>query len=440
MMLRMQQHLYGAQTLPRNGVPEPDVFVLNSRDAHLITYCANQLRRAFHGWYTSRMPAFAFIRAAVLSAALAPAIVSAQAAPGDASFRSGDFTQAGRAYGAAVARNPKDVGALIGLARVQLYGNGLDAASATARRVLAFDAQNADAARILRTIGLRRHLFEEGDRVSVPDGGAVLPFVEAEPLPMIELTIDGHPANCVLDTGAPDVVIDPDFAAQAGIAVTGGQVGTFAGGRTATVRQATLQRVQAGPIELHNVTAGVLPSRGISFYRDRRVDCTVGTGFLMRFLATIDYPHKRLVLRRRTDEIGKAPEGVSMTMWLVGDHFIFAGGSVNGVGGQLFLVDSGLAGGGFGPEKETIDAAHVRTFPNRAGQGIGGGGAVTFIPVVADELCLGSACQRDIQGVYTPSGSPLAMFPFRSAGTISHTYLEHYAVTFDFVRMQLTLN
>lgn len=440
MVLRMQQHLYGPQTLPRDRVSEPDVSALNSRDAHLITYCANQLPRAFHGWYTSRMPAFAFIRAIVLFAALAPAVVSAQAPPGDASFRNGDFAQAGRAYAAAVAENAKDAAALIGLARVQLYGNDLDAASATARRVLAIDARNADAARILRTIDVRRHRFEEGDRVSIPDRVAVLPFVEDEPLPMIQLTIDGHRANCILDTGAPDVVVDPDFAEQAGIAVTGGQVGTFAGGRTATVRQAILQRLQAGPIELRDITAGVLPSRGISFYRDRRVDCTVGTGFLMRFLSTIDYPRKRLVLRRRTEETAMADAGVSMPMWLAGDHFIFAGGSVNGVGGQLFLVDSGLAGGGFGPEKQTIDAAHVRTFPNRAGQGIGGGGAVTFIPVVADELCLGSACQRDIQGAYTPSGSPLAMFPFRSAGTISHTYLEHYAVTFDFLRMRLTLS
>jgi len=386
------------------------------------------------------MPAVAFIRAAALFAAALPAIVSAQAPPGDASFRNGDFAQAGRAYAAAVARNAKDEAALIGLARVELYRNDLDAASATARRVLAIDAGNADAARILRTIDLRRRLFEQGERISIPDRGAVLPFVESEPLPMIELTIDGRPANCILDTGAPDVVIDPDFAAQAGIAVTGGQVGTFAGGRTATVRQAMLQRLQAGPIELRNITAGVLPSRGISFYRDRRVDCTVGTGFLMRFLSTIDYPRKRLILRRRTEEAANAGAGVSMPMWLAGDHFIFAEGSVNGVGGQLFLVDSGLAGGGFGPEKQTIDAAHVRTFPDRASQGIGGGGAVTFIPVVADELCLSSACQRDIQGAYTPSGSPLAMFPFRPAGTISHTYLEHYAVTLDFLRMQLTLS
>ncbi|HZT13811.1 MAG TPA: aspartyl protease family protein, partial [Candidatus Baltobacteraceae bacterium] len=253
-----------------------------------------------------------------------PAIVSAQAPPGDASFRNGDFAQAGSAYAAAVARNAKDEAALIGLARVELYRNDLDAASATARRVLAIDAGNADAARILRTIDLRRRLFEQGERISIPDRGAVLPFVESEPLPMIELTIDGRPANCILDTGAPDVVIDPDFAAQAGIAVTGGQVGTFAGGRTATVRQAMLQRLQAGPIELRNITAGVLPSRGISFYRDRRVDCTVGTGFLMRFLSTIDYPRKRLILRRRTEEAANAGAGVSMPMWLAGDHFIFA--------------------------------------------------------------------------------------------------------------------
>jgi hypothetical protein len=42
--------------------------------------------------------------------------------------------------------------------------------------------------------------------------------------------------------------------------------------------------------------------------------------------------------------------------------------------------------------------------------------------------------------MYSPGGSPLQMFPFAVAGTVSHTYLKHYAVTFDFSAMQLILS
>jgi hypothetical protein len=129
-----------------------------------------------------------------------------------------------------------------------------------------------------------------------------------------------------------------------------------------------------------------------------------------------------------------------MPIWLVGDHFIFARGSVNGLVNQLFLIDSGMAGGGFGPEERTIASAHVKTYPEQAQTGVGGGGSVQAVPVIADSLCLSTACQSEVHGMYTPGGSPLQMFPFTVAGAVSHTYLEHYAVTLDFLSMQLILS
>ncbi len=358
-------------------------------------------------------------------------------APGDTLFAHGRFTEANAAYAKAVAIDSRDVDAHAGLARVALFENRLGEAAREAHAALALDPHNRVAERILHTVAQRRGVLESAQKLDIPAGGIIVPFLAVDPLPLMQFKVNGRIGNFLLDTGGPDVVLDPGFANELGLAVTGGKTGTFAGGRTAQVRQTFISEMSVGPLVLHNLNADVLPSRGLPFFGERKVDGVVGTVFLSRFLATIDYPHRRLVLKPRT---GAAPPGTAVPMWLVGDHFIFARGSVNGLRDQLFLVDSGLAGGGFSPEAKTIAAAHLKTFPDKAQTGIGGGGPVKFIPVVADELCLANACQKDIPGMYTPEGSPLAMFPFAVSGAVSHKYLEHYAVTLDFSRMELTLS
>ncbi|HZZ64645.1 MAG TPA: aspartyl protease family protein [Candidatus Baltobacteraceae bacterium] len=360
----------------------------------------------------------------------------ALSASGDALFAAGNFPAALAAYRQTISQNPKDAPALARIATLELYQNELTPAARDARSVLTIDAKNATATRVLETVQLRQRVAASASSLGIPPEGVTLPFVDSEPLPLIQVEINGHTANCVLDTGAPDIVLDPQFAIQAGMTITGGQMGVFAGGRTAQVRQAVASSVRAGSILLRDVRVGILPSPG-RLFQDRRVDGVVGTMFLSRFLATIDYPHHRLVLRAR--EGGTGADGVRVPMWLVGDHFLFAKGSVNGLGDQLFIVDSGLAGGGFAPEQQTIAAAHVRTFADQASQGIGGAGAVRIIPVIADTLCLSNACQHDVHGVYSPGGSPLRSFPFIISGAVSHTFLEHYAVTLDFERMEIRL-
>ena len=355
----------------------------------------------------------------------------------DALFAGGDFTAAKAAYTTAVDANAADLAANLGLARVNLYDNRLGDAASFARATLAIDPQNAAAQRVLQTVKQREGVLASAQGLSVGPSGIVVPFLEVDPLPLMQFTVDGRIGNFLLDTGGPDVVLDPAFAAELGLKVTAGQHGIFAGGRTAEVRQAIVPDFRVGPFSLHGLHAGILPSRNLPFFKGRKVDGVIGTVFLSRFLATIDYPNRRLILRPRS---AAPPAGMAEPMWLVGDHFIFARGSVNGLRNQLFLVDSGLAGGGFGPEERTVAAAHVKTFPDKAQTGMGGGGPVKFIPVVADTLCLSTACQNNISGMYVPGGSPLRIFPFTAAGTISHTYLKHYAVTLDFSAMKIILS
>jgi hypothetical protein len=355
----------------------------------------------------------------------------------EALFSAGDFTAAATAYANLVAADPKNVVAELGLARLDLYGNRLEDASRLAGAVLESDPQNQDARRILTTVSQRKAVLISADAMNVPESGVIVPFLEVDPLPLVQLVVNGRPANFILDTGGPDVVLDPDFATELRLKITNGESGVFAGGLQAEVRRAVVADLQVGPVSLRELSVGIVPSRGLDLFKKRKVDGVIGTVFLSRFLSTIDYPHRQLVLRPRN---ATPIPGTAMPMWLVGDHFIFARGSVNGISNQLFLIDSGMADGGFGPEERTIATAHVKTYPEKAQTGIGGAGPVKIIPVVADKLCLYTVCQSNVYGMYSPSGSPLHMFAFSTAGTVSHTYLKNYAVTLDFSSMRLILS
>jgi hypothetical protein len=256
----------------------------------------------------------AVLIAGVSTAAAAPS-------PADTLFAGGDFAAARIAYVQEVARTPNDIQAILGLARVDLYENQLDAAAESANRVLALDSGSGPAKRILETVAQRRAVLASTIGIELPPAGVTIPFLESEPLPLIQFRIDGHTANLFLDTGAPDVVLDPDFARELGLAIVGGREGVFGGGRTAQVREATVHRIELGPIVLHDLKVGILPTRGMRLYKNRVADGVVGIVFLSRFLSTIDYANHRLLFQPRLTDTSITDGSAVVPMWLVGDHF-----------------------------------------------------------------------------------------------------------------------
>ncbi|MFA7160898.1 MAG: hypothetical protein WC299_16500, partial [Kiritimatiellia bacterium] len=169
------------------------------------------------------------------------------------------------------------------------------------------------------------------------------------------------------------------------------------------------------------------------------------TVVLYRFLFTLDYPGNRLLLRRNTPESARtlasesaAAGTVRVPFWLAGDHFIFARGTVNGAGPYLFLVDTGMAGGGFSCPEYVVKEAKIE-LSKEGFQGMGGGGPITVFPFTAN-LTLGEARQDNVRGLYgaLPPGV-LDRNGFRTGGIISHGFFRPFAVTFDFRAMTLYL-
>jgi predicted aspartyl protease len=376
------------------------------------------------------------------------ALAVALATPGDGSpqsaaavaFSAGDFAAARTDYERALAANPTDFENVIRLAVLDLYDEDLGGAQAFLDRAAAIEPKNPRVAAVRAGLNERMDVRASLGNVTLPAGDeADVPFVAGDPLPLVSVSVNGHDAFFTIDTGAPDIILDPDFARELGIASTPAGVGMFAGAKTAAVEHAVVASFGLGGATIRDMPATVLPTRNIPFFPGRRVDGMIGTGLLMRFTSTIDYPNARLVLRPRGATAG-APGGFAERMWLVGDHFIFARGKVNDLPESSLFVDTGLAGGGFMATKPTLDAAGITLDTAAAGTGTGGGGAVAIVPFTVDRLALGSAVVRDVRGLYTPEGSPLTeLFPFTPGGLISHQFFVHYALTLDFVRMQIIL-
>ena len=365
----------------------------------------------------------------------------AQTPAPDPLFASGDFIAAERSDEAALQKSPVDAVSLAALARIRLYEEHRGDARDLAGKALKADPDNIVAKKVLAGAAARDAAFApDVYRISMPRGGTSVSFVATDPLPALRVRVNkSRDAYFLLDTGAPDIVLDKDFAAELGVKVAVAGQGTFAGGKHAEIFTASVPTLQVGDATIENVPASVFPTRGFQLKPGIRIDGILGTGFLMHFLATIDYAKGKLILRPRTDSADfEKSAKTAVTMWLVGDHFIFARGRLGNAPEALFNIDTGLAGGGLQATRSALEAAGIPIDESKARTESGPGGPVRIIPFKAD-AALGAFAAKDIDGIYTPDGDQFGLFPFRVAGTLSHTFFRKSALTFDFVAMKLVL-
>ena len=170
--------------------------------------------------------------------------------------------------------------------------------------------------------------------------------------------------------------------------------GTFAGvyGR--------VEEVRLGP-----VTVSAVPVMTAGFERP-----VIGTGFLSRFLPTIDYPGGRLVLRPRDGEPG---DGVGVPFRIAATHLMLVDGVLNDAP-MTFLVDSGLRdehGAAFTAPAATLAAAGIALPATAPERGSTGAGDVTLelgrFPI--------RAARRRVAGAGGPR-RPLRRLPARARG------------------------
>ena len=327
-------------------------------------------------------------------------------------FEVGKFAEANKLYARIADRNPKDYSAILQLGRIALLSNRLDEAQRWLEEVKVMlaesfyrrdDFQKAAASLSGVEVATNKLIISQYPTLNVAklesfknqtpydvhgDGQTTrLKFLKAEPLPVVRVRVNGgDEVAFFIDTGGSEVALDTDFAQELGLPNFGEVQGTFSGGEHADVGQSRIESLTLGDWTIRNVPIATLALRQLSAGLGvKRIDGCIGTTLLYHFLATLDYPHGELVLRRKTPQSRQefavsSGIGVAVPFWIASDHFMVGWGQVDTIPPALLFVDSGLARAGVKLAEPVIKEAGIKLEEDKAYEGAGGGGKLKSCP------------------------------------------------------------
>jgi Aspartyl protease len=269
-----------------------------------------------------------------------------------------------------------------------------------------------------------------------------VPFPALDPLPHFELSVNGMPPQrFIFDTGGAQLMLTKETAQAAGL-VGLARSHTFGAGQQLTVTHGVADAIRIGEVELRNVPVTWPDQMRSPVLPDGTLPAGfVGNEIFYRFLTTLDYAGRSLVLRRQTKtelrrfraQAARAGAEV-LPLWLA-DHLACTLGSLNDYGPRVVLLDSGTMGLGF---------VSIEHFAREAGIELGDPGEGGFYYPVAEKISLGDAVGRDMPGLVRPDSCPSGLcplppnlLPFEVIGAFGHDFNKPFALTFDYVDMNL---
>lgn len=181
--------------------------------------------------------------------------------------------------------------------------------------------------------------FLDPDRYAIPEKAesadeVVLPMKLSSRQPILEVRIDGHLVETVLETGSPTTaVLSGPTAKSIGIDVDAlpafGTLGTVMGSTPTRLYEAREVEI-AGQ---HMARVPIIVSPHGYFNQASSSDSVIGYDLISRFLVRIDYPRKRIWLRRQSETVTYL--GVDYQMTRETGAFLAASG-------KNFMVDAVL--------------------------------------------------------------------------------------------------
>ncbi len=414
-----------------------------------------------------------FLRGAALTAAAAataPLLESAAFAAAtdpDQLFRHGEFAAAERGYRHQLRDNPENAHAAAQVGYIALLSNrfrvaesflaravSLDPADITARQRLAEchvrQDRHARAVPLLKQTGrsqdeafatVYEHLGARPWRISGPESTRA-PFFILDPVPGIEASINGGPAQkFLLDTYAT-LDLSPEAAEAAGLRALASITGGVVDNMPVVSYLGVLDSLRIGEIEIRGI-----PVQWTDAKRPTMPDGTppagvIGTTVFYHFLTTMDYAGRALILRRKTAaqqrEVHAKAGRSRLPLWLAGDHYPCTLGSLGSQGPRMVTLDTGGIAHGF---DTTVAIAEQAGFTVDHAHATSSNGATVY-PATADRLSLGKAVVRDVTGMAVdrvfpglPGPGQSERFGFDLTANFTHEFFKPFAITFDYTAM-----
>lgn len=403
-----------------------------------------------------------------------------QTANADAIFKQGNLPVAKALYSDIVRDNPRDVGATRQLGYLAMLANDFPAAERMFAKVLQLKPGDGKARLMLAQTLYRQDKFVEAapllrnlDKAAEAERGTVYPSLKyaklasfkglkpyevrgsgqsttiklltIEPLPLLTVRINGSKdLTFFIDTGAAEVTLDYALGKKLGVPILGTDTGTFSGGKTMAAYHGRIKSMKLGDWEIRNLPTQMLDLKPLAAAFGRRIDGIIGTMLFYHFITTLDYPKQELVLNRKTPQnraaiLTEQPGGISLPIWLAGDHFAVTPGSINGSKPLMIFVDTGYIGGIFKAAPTTLEMCDLVLDSDQAEKATGAGGGFTMTPFKINEFALGDAKETNGTGTFEGVFPWENTYGFFLAGMTGQDFFKPYAMTFDYVGMKILL-
>jgi len=273
------------------------------------------------------------------------------------------------------------------------------------------------------------------------NGPVEIPFEMASNEILIKSKVnDGNEYRFIVDTGATQNVMDQVSATAVG-AVSKGEFSLTTGSGFMKMANANIKSMELGPIRLENVPVAVADLPAFSAIKGVRPAGIIGANVLRRFLVTIDYA-KRVLILSDPDQIQISPQAVVIQGK---PTLVSAGLAVDAVLDDKvkvsLLVDTGAA---FNNISESIvkPIMTIPLLPVGSVQGVEGNkiqiGAVKF-----KTLTLGSMRLADPVFSVVPDVSneklPPGLFSGSTMGIMGNPFWSRFRVTIDYRNCRLFL-
>lgn len=181
--------------------------------------------------------------------------------PGDAAFAAGNFDAAASAYTAALAINPDDPNAELGIGTTELYRNHVAGARTHLLRAVSLDPGSSIARARLAAI-VKRTGGPEDYHIAFTAPQARIPLIAIDPLPTFKAKINGVSVTLLIDTGGPHLDLSESAIKRLHLATKAAGIGVFAGGLRAPVRSVHIDRFEVAGLTVRGIPGGVIPSQG----------------------------------------------------------------------------------------------------------------------------------------------------------------------------------
>ena len=302
----------------------------------------------------------------------------------------------------------------------------------------------------LRYLGAQRPLYETAGAQRT-----VVPVELANSRPVIKVRVNGEktPLRFVLDTGSGMCVISNDAAQRLGVRAVarGGMARAVGGGGRFEIIYGFLSSLQLGEARVENVPVYIRQFHN----KQEPVDGYVGLAVLAKYLASVDYGRRELMLARGDEaralqaaqavrpEAAAAPAGglprpafFELPIRATSSGFWSSAVKIDGVDAPLnFIVDTGASISVVAAE--LFEREEMSRFEQKSRLRIYGAAGVT------EDVPLLLLPQINIGGAYNHANLPAAVLDmapinetagFEQAGIIGGNVLRHFRVTFDFQR------